>query len=201
MECDEHATFPPLPGDRHPSAGHSLPYLRPHPRLPARQHQRGLDRALPPGPSRSSRHPRRVTSQLSGAGIPPRTSASSEHLLPNLAAARQRSLRVVGALVANAQRVAVRGACGAVYDWPGARAYRVVLRRLIHAADAPPCWSAAAPSQQAAGASAGLVPGRWSLPARQQERQLLLVAIPPWRSPPGRTRLAGPRQARWAPRT
>jgi hypothetical protein len=61
MEGDQHATFPPLPGDRHPAAGHPLLALRPHPRPPARQHQRGPDRALPPGPSRSPRHPRPVT--------------------------------------------------------------------------------------------------------------------------------------------
>jgi len=47
MEGDESATFPPLPGDRYPSAGHPLPDLRPHPRLPAGHHQRGPDRALP----------------------------------------------------------------------------------------------------------------------------------------------------------
>jgi hypothetical protein len=58
---DEHGTFPPLPRDRHPSAGHPLPDRRPYPRLPARQHQPGLDRALPPGPSRSAGHPRPVT--------------------------------------------------------------------------------------------------------------------------------------------
>ena len=61
MEDDEHAPFPPLPGDCHPSAGHPLPDLRPHPRLPARQHQRDPDRALPPGPPRSARHPIPVT--------------------------------------------------------------------------------------------------------------------------------------------
>jgi hypothetical protein len=61
IRSNEHGTFPPLPGDRHPSAGHPLPYLRPYPRLPARQHQRCLDRALPPGPSRSVRHSRPVT--------------------------------------------------------------------------------------------------------------------------------------------
>jgi hypothetical protein len=34
MRGDEYATFPPLPGDRHPPADHPLPALRPHPRLP-----------------------------------------------------------------------------------------------------------------------------------------------------------------------
>jgi hypothetical protein len=69
IRSDEHVTFPPLPGDRQPYAGHPLPALRPYPRLPARQHQRGLDRALPPGPSRSARHPRPVTEPgLSPAG-------------------------------------------------------------------------------------------------------------------------------------
>jgi hypothetical protein len=79
MEDDEYATFPPLPCDRYPSAGYSLPDLRPHPRLSARQHQRSPDRALPPGPSRSPRHPRRITEpRLGAAGIASRTSASSE---------------------------------------------------------------------------------------------------------------------------
>jgi hypothetical protein len=50
-------TFPPLPGDRCPSAGYPMPDLRLHLRLPARQHQRGPNRALPPSPSRSTRHP------------------------------------------------------------------------------------------------------------------------------------------------
>jgi hypothetical protein len=35
IRSDEHVTFPSLPGDRHPSAGHPLPDLRPYPRLPA----------------------------------------------------------------------------------------------------------------------------------------------------------------------
>ena len=62
-EGAEYATFPPLSGDRHPSANHPLPDLVPHPRIPARHHQRGPDRALLPGPSRSSRRPRHVSSQ------------------------------------------------------------------------------------------------------------------------------------------
>jgi hypothetical protein len=31
MEANEHFTFPPLPSDRHPVAGHPLPDLRPYP--------------------------------------------------------------------------------------------------------------------------------------------------------------------------
>jgi hypothetical protein len=86
MEGDEHATFPPLPGDRYPSAGHSLPDLRPHPRLPARQHQRGPDRGLPPGPSRSARPPRRLTeSGLSAAReVHPRTPRARSGLAADL---------------------------------------------------------------------------------------------------------------------
>ena len=57
MRRDEQFKFPPLPGDRHPSSGHALPDLSPHRRVPARQPQRGPDRALPPGPSRSARPP------------------------------------------------------------------------------------------------------------------------------------------------
>src|SRR6266516_1548254 len=77
MEGDEYATFPPLPGDRHPPADHPLPALRPHPRLPARQHQRGADRALPPGPPRSTRHPHPLTEPApTRLAIPPQTSAS-----------------------------------------------------------------------------------------------------------------------------
>ncbi len=58
---NEQFKYPPLPGDRHPSSGHPLPDLPPHRRLPARPPQRGPDRALPPGPSRSARPPSPVT--------------------------------------------------------------------------------------------------------------------------------------------
>jgi hypothetical protein len=54
---DEQVKFAPFPGDRHPAAGHALPDLPPHRRVPAREGQRGPDRALPPGPSRSARPP------------------------------------------------------------------------------------------------------------------------------------------------
>jgi len=106
MEGDEHATFPPLPGDHHPSAGHPLPDLRPHPCIPAGQHQRGTDRALPPGPSRGARHPIPVTgSRLRPARIPPRTSVGAQRTCGrSWPQARQRSHGVIGALVADAQR-------------------------------------------------------------------------------------------------
>jgi len=52
---DEQARFPALPRDRHPSSGHPLPDMPPHPRLPAREGQRCPDRALPPGPPRNTR--------------------------------------------------------------------------------------------------------------------------------------------------
>jgi hypothetical protein len=101
MGGDEYATFPPLPCDRYPAAGHPLPDLRPHPRPPARQHQRGLDRALPPGPSRSPRHSRRVNgSRPSAAEFHP----DARHLAAWLAAdlgpqPRQRSQSAFGALL------------------------------------------------------------------------------------------------------
>jgi len=50
MDGDEHFTVSPLPRHRYPSAGHTLPDLPPHGRLPPRQPQRGLDRGLPAGP-------------------------------------------------------------------------------------------------------------------------------------------------------
>jgi hypothetical protein len=52
---NEHVTFPPFPCDRYPSSGHPLRDLPSHRRVPPRQPQRGPDRALPPGPSRSAR--------------------------------------------------------------------------------------------------------------------------------------------------
>lgn len=52
---NEQITSPPLPRDRHPSAGDAMPALPPHRRLPARHHQRDPDRALPPGTSRNAR--------------------------------------------------------------------------------------------------------------------------------------------------
>ncbi len=54
---DGQARFPALPRDRHPSSGHPLPDMPPHPRLPARESQRCPDRALPPGPPRNTRPP------------------------------------------------------------------------------------------------------------------------------------------------
>ena len=47
----EQIEFPPLPGDRDPSSGDTLPDLPPDRCLPAGQPQRRPDRALPPGPS------------------------------------------------------------------------------------------------------------------------------------------------------
>jgi len=92
IRSDEHVTFPPLPGDRHPPAGHPLPDLRPYPRLPARQHQRGLDRALPPDPSRSARHPRPVAEPRSSpAGDAAPDVARSDEPAAGLSAGRRRS--------------------------------------------------------------------------------------------------------------
>lgn len=54
MEENEQVTFPPLPRDRYSAAGHPLPDLPPHRRLPVRHDHRGPDRALPPGPSRNA---------------------------------------------------------------------------------------------------------------------------------------------------
>ena len=39
IEANEQVTFPPLPCDRYPAAGHPLPDLPPHRRVPARQPQ------------------------------------------------------------------------------------------------------------------------------------------------------------------
>jgi len=61
IEANEQVTFAPLSCDRYPPAGHPLPDLPPHRGVPARQPQRGPDRALPPGPSRSARRPFPVT--------------------------------------------------------------------------------------------------------------------------------------------
>jgi hypothetical protein len=47
----EQVEFPPLPGDRDPSSGDTLPDLPPDRCLPAGQPQRRPDRALPPLPS------------------------------------------------------------------------------------------------------------------------------------------------------
>ncbi len=59
IEANEQVTFPPLPGDRNPTAGHPLPDLPPDRGLPPGA-QRGAYRALPQGPSRSARPPRPV---------------------------------------------------------------------------------------------------------------------------------------------
>jgi hypothetical protein len=61
MGVDEHFTGPPLPRHRYRSSG--LPDLPPHGRLSPRQPQRGLGRALPPGPSPGACHPAPVTSR------------------------------------------------------------------------------------------------------------------------------------------
>jgi hypothetical protein len=57
IEAYEQVIFPPLSCDRYPAAGHPLPDLPAHRGVPARQPQRGPDRALPPCPSRSARRP------------------------------------------------------------------------------------------------------------------------------------------------
>ena len=74
---DEQFTFPPLPGDRYPSSRHALPDLPPHRRLPARQPERGPDRALPPGPPRSAGPPFPATGHRDQhhPPMPPRVSA------------------------------------------------------------------------------------------------------------------------------
>ena len=55
MEANEQVQFPPFPRDRYPSSGHALPDLPPYRRVPSGQPQRGPNRALPSGPSRSAR--------------------------------------------------------------------------------------------------------------------------------------------------
>jgi len=64
IEANEQVIFPSLPGDRHPAAGDPLPDLPSHRGVPARQSQRGPDRALPPCPPRSTRHLVPVASAL-----------------------------------------------------------------------------------------------------------------------------------------
>jgi hypothetical protein len=49
MGGDEQGKFPPVPGDRLAASGDTLPDLPPYCCAPARQGQRGPDRALPPG--------------------------------------------------------------------------------------------------------------------------------------------------------
>jgi hypothetical protein len=53
----EQVDFPPVSGDRDPSSCNTLPDLPSDRCLPARQPQRGPDRALPQGPSRNARPP------------------------------------------------------------------------------------------------------------------------------------------------
>lgn len=60
MGVDEHFTVP-LPRHRYPPSRHTLPDLPRHGRLSPRYPQRGLDRALPPGPSPGAWHPAPVT--------------------------------------------------------------------------------------------------------------------------------------------
>jgi hypothetical protein len=99
MEGNEHATSPPLPGNCHPSASHPLPALRPHPRLPPRQHQRGADRALPPGPPRGTRPPSITEPVPTRLAISPQTSASPARTCVGLGPqVRQRSQSVFTAL-------------------------------------------------------------------------------------------------------
>ena len=62
IEPNEQLIFSPFPCHRHPASGHPLRDLPAHRGLPARRSQRGADRALPPGPSRSARPSRPVRS-------------------------------------------------------------------------------------------------------------------------------------------
>lgn len=54
---NEQVTLPPLPCNGHSVASHPLRDLPPHRGIPARRPQRDPDPALPPRPSRSTRHP------------------------------------------------------------------------------------------------------------------------------------------------
>ena len=92
---DEQVQFAPLPGDRNPAAGHALPDLPPHRRVPARQPHRGPDRALPPGPSRSARSAFPVTVRRAPALIPPRASPAGNDLVGGRARECQQSRRVL----------------------------------------------------------------------------------------------------------
>ena len=66
----EQIKFPPLPCNRDPSSGDTLPDLPSDRCLPAGQPQRGPDRALPPGPSRSARSPGPVAVPQAGTTCP-----------------------------------------------------------------------------------------------------------------------------------
>ena len=66
----EQIKFPPLPRNRDPSSGDTLPDLPSDRCLPAGQPQRGPDRALPPGPSRSARSPGPVAVPQAGTTYP-----------------------------------------------------------------------------------------------------------------------------------
>jgi len=61
IEANEQLIFTSLPRYGHPASGHPLRDLPTDRGLPARHPHRGADRALPPGPSRSSRASRPVT--------------------------------------------------------------------------------------------------------------------------------------------
>ncbi len=62
IEANEQLIFTPFPCHRHPASGHPLRDLPADRGLPARHPQRGADRALPAGPSRSARPSRPVRS-------------------------------------------------------------------------------------------------------------------------------------------
>jgi hypothetical protein len=60
IEPNEQLIYPPFPCHRLPASGHPLRDLQAHRGLPSRHSQRGANRPLPPGPSRSARPVRKV---------------------------------------------------------------------------------------------------------------------------------------------
>ena len=69
MGCDEYRKFPPLSRDRYASPGHAMPDLSPHRRVPARQSERGPNRALPAGPPQGTRTAFPVGKPASGSPV------------------------------------------------------------------------------------------------------------------------------------
>ena len=66
---DKHVKLPPLPGDCFASSGHALPDLSPYRCVPARQSERGPNRALPAGPPQGTRTAFPVGKPASGSPV------------------------------------------------------------------------------------------------------------------------------------
>jgi len=80
----EQVKFPPFPGDRDPSSANTLPDLPSDRCLPAGQPQRGPDRALPPGPSRSTRPPCPVAGPTDRHHLPVCVASRADRTRPSM---------------------------------------------------------------------------------------------------------------------